>query len=284
MTERRSRNGSARTKPKHRYTAKTADKHELYQLSVQDPEIEIAFISRVYRKIYGRVPMSLREDFCGTALFCAEWVKGLDGRTAVGIDLDQPTLDWGIAHNLAPLGEPGRRLELLNQDVRDDLAHKVDVAVGLNFSYWVFKTRLDLKKYFVSVHRSLGRQGLFVLDAYGGPLSSEAMSESELERTRIKGGFTYVWDQASFNPIDHNVINHIHFEFRDGSELKRAFTYDWRFWSLPEIREVLAEAGFSNSQIYWEDEDAEGEGTGVYRARKKAENGGAWICYIIAER
>lgn len=276
------RRSSTRAQRTYKYTARTADKHELYQLSVQDPEIEIAFISRVYKKTYGKLPLRLREDFCGTALFCAEWVKGHRERTALGIDLDQPTLDWGIAHNLAPLGEPGKRLTLLRQDVRDPVRRKFDVAVGLNFSFWVFKTRDDLRAYFQSVHRSLDREGLFVLDAYGGPLSMEAMDESSIEKTKIKGGFTYVWDQAAFNPIDHSVTNHIHFEFKDGSVMRRAFTYDWRFWSLPEIREVLAEAGFSESQVYWEDEDEDGEGTGVYRARKHAENGGAWICYIIA--
>src|SRR5688572_30247201 len=94
-----------RVKRKYKYTAKTADKHELYQLSVQDPEIEIAFISRVYKKTFGKLPLRLREDFCGTALFAAEWVRGNDSRTAIGIDLDQPTLDWGIEHNLASLGD-----------------------------------------------------------------------------------------------------------------------------------------------------------------------------------
>jgi SAM-dependent methyltransferase len=277
-----SRRPTSRAKRKYKYTAKTADKHELYQLSVQDPEIEIAFISRVYKKTFGKLPLRLREDFCGTALFAAEWVRGNDDRTAVGIDLDQPTLDWGIEHNLSSLGDARERVTLLNQDVRAPLSRKVDVAVGLNFSFWVFRTRTDLREYFKSVHRSLDKQGLFVLDAYGGPLSMEAMDENTIEKTQIKGGFTYVWDQAAFNPIDHSVVNHIHFEFKDGSAMNRAFTYEWRFWSLPEIREVLAEAGFSDSQVYWEDEDADGEGTGVYRARKNAENGGAWICYIIA--
>jgi SAM-dependent methyltransferase len=277
------RRSATRGAKKPKYTAKTADKHELYQLSVQDPEIEIAFISRVYKKTFGKLPLRLREDFCGTAFFCAEWVKSNAERSAIGLDLDQPTLDWGIEHNLAPLGEPQERVTLLNQDVRAPLSRKVDIAVGLNFSFWVFRTRDDLRAYFESVHRSLDKQGLFVLDAYGGPLSMEAMDDSSIEKTAIKGGFTYVWDQASFNPIDHSVTNHIHFEFKDGTALNRAFTYEWRFWSLPEIREVLAEAGFSESQVYWEDEDADGEGTGVYRARKKAENGGAWICYIIAK-
>lgn len=282
MTDKRRRTKAK--KRNYKYTAATADKHELYQLSVQDPEIEIAFVNRVYRKTYGRIPLTLREDFCGTAFFCAEWVKSNPERTAIGIDLDQPTLDWGIAKNLAPLNEPGQRVTLLCQNVLDPVKKSFDIALGLNFSYWVFMTRDDMRAYFKGVHDSLGKQGLFFLDAYGGPYSMEAMSEDEIERSQIKGGFTYLWDQHEFNAIDHHVVNHIHFEFKDGSKLERAFTYEWRFWTLPELRELLAEAGFSKSHVYWEDEDEDGDGTGVYRARKRAANSGAWVAYIVAEK
>lgn len=272
-------------KTKREFTAATADKHQLYQLSVQDPEVEIAFVHRIYKKIYGRAPVSLREDFCGTALFCAEWVKTRPERTAIGIDLDQPTLDWGTEHNLAAIGEPAQRVTLLRQNVLDPVKQRSDIAIGMNFSYWVFKTRAEMRAYFSGVRASLEDEGLLVLDAYGGPYSMEAMREDELERTRIKeGGFTYVWDQHVVNAIDHSVVNHIHFEFKDGTKLERAFTYHWRFWTLPELTELLAEAGFSRSHVYWEDEDEEGDGTGVYRARKRADNAGAWVAYIIAEK
>jgi hypothetical protein len=284
MTETRGKRPTAK-KTKHEFTAATADKHQLYQLSVQDPEIEIAFVHRIYKKIYGRAPLSLREDFCGTALFCAEWVKSRPDRSAIGIDLDQPTLDWGIRHNLSAIGEPGQRVTLLKQNVLDPVKQRSDIAIGMNFSYWVFKTRAEMRAYFAGVHASLEQEGLLVLDAYGGPYSMEAMREDEIERTRIKeGSFTYLWDQHVVNAIDHSVVNHIHFEFRDGSKLERAFTYHWRFWTLPELTELLAEAGFSRSHVYWEDEDEDGEGTGVYRARKRADNAGAWVAYIIAEK
>ena len=282
MTEKRRRTKAK--KRNYKYTAATADKHELYQLSVQDPEIEIAFINRVYKKTHDRLPITLREDFCGTALFCAVWAKTNPARSAVGIDLDQPTLDWGIEHNLAPIGEPGQRVKLLCQNVLDPVNEAFDVALGLNFSYWVFFTRDEMRAYFKGVHASLGRQGMLFLDAYGGPYSMEAMEPDEIEKTPIKGGFTYLWDQHEFNAIDHRIINHIHFEFKDGSKLERAFTYDWRFWTLPELRELLEEAGFSKSHVYWEDEDEDGEGTGTYRARKRAPNSGAWVAYIVAEK
>ena len=39
--------------------------------------------------------------------------------------------------------------------------------------------------------------------------------------------------------------------------MQRAFTYDWRFWTLPEIRELMTEAGFRETRVYveaWDDE------------------------------
>ena len=79
-------------------------------------------------------------------------------------------------------------------------------------------------------------------------------------------------------------MNHIHFEFTNGTRMKRAFSYEWRLWTLPEIRELLAEAGFSRSTVYWEDRDANGDGTNTYRPRRHARQEPAWVVYIVAER
>src|SRR4051794_32189545 len=85
------------------FSARTADKHALYEASVQDTEADIAFINRVFKKERGRKPLSLREDFCGTAKLCADWVGSDPARTALGLDLHQPTMDWGAARHLKAL-------------------------------------------------------------------------------------------------------------------------------------------------------------------------------------
>lgn len=267
-------------KRKPTLTAKNADRHVLYQRSVQDPEFEVQFVSRVYKKLRGRPARSMREDFCGTAHLCAYWIKSHRDRSAVGIDFDRAVLRWGKQHNIDPLGERGRRIRLLQQDVRAPVRGPFDVAIGYNFSYWVFKTREDLRAYFSSVYRSLGKGGLLFLDSYGGFEAQDTMTE----KRAIRGGFTYVWEQKKFNPIDHAVLNHIHFRFKDGSRMNKAFTYDWRYWTLPEVRELLAEAGFRRSTVYWEGAGADGEGDGIFRATKIAENETAWVAYVVAER
>jgi len=263
-----------------RFSAKTADKHELYQLSVQDAEFEVQFITRVFRKLRGRKPMSIREDFCGTALFCAEWVKSDKERTATGVDIDGKVLRWGRERNLAPLGAAADRIQLLQQDVLEAAAAGFDVGIAFNFSYWCFKDRPTLLRYFRRMRSALTKDGLFFLDAYGGYESHEPDLE---EPRKISGGFTYIWHQDIVDPINNHVVNHIHFEFRDKTTMRKAFTYDWRLWSLPELQELLLEAGFKHVTIYWEDADDEGEGTGVYRPKKAVTNEAGWIAYLLAE-
>ena len=73
---------------KSKYTAHTADKYELYQHAVQSPQTDIEFVQRVYRDLRGEEAMHFREDFCGTAILSATWVKTDEGRTAEGYDLD----------------------------------------------------------------------------------------------------------------------------------------------------------------------------------------------------
>ena len=277
----RTKASPAKTPPvraKRRFTAKTADRHELYQLAVQAPDGEVDFLVRTYRGIFGRKPIHMREDFCGTALLCCAWVKRAPERRATGVDIHGPTLAWGRKHNLAPLGAAAERIELLQQDVRAPSRRKFDIINAMNFSYWIFRTRDEMRHYFSCVHKALAKEGLFYLDAYGGWDSQETGEE----RRKITEGFTYVWDQNKFDPIGHEVVNHIHFEFKDGSRMEKAFTYEWRFWTLPEIVELLREAGFSDVRVFWDTSDDDDDEN--YRVRKRAENQAGWLAYMVAIR
>lgn len=271
-------NQTLNPKKKRKYTAKTADRHELYQLSVQAPDNEVDFIRRTFRGLVGRKPLHMREDFCGTALLCSAWVKGSPERRATGVDICGDTLAWGRKHNLAPLGAAAERVELLQQDVRAASRRKFDVINALNFSYWIFRTRDELRHYFSCVRKALEKDGLFYLDAYGGWDSQEPT----LERRKIAEGFTYVWEQGTFDPIGHAIVNHIHFEFKDRSKLRKAFTYEWRYWTLPELQEILREAGFSEVRVYWDTSDDDDDES--YRIRTRAENQAGWLAYLVASR
>ncbi|MEZ6196217.1 MAG: class I SAM-dependent methyltransferase [Planctomycetota bacterium] len=268
-----------------RFTAATADRHELYQFSVQNTEQEIEVIEEAYRQRRGLRPMSLKEDFCGTGLLCAAWVRSHPDRRATGLDLDESVLAWGYERNIEPLGEDAARVDLRRQNVLEPVAERFDVCVGMNFSYFIFRTRDALRNYFQAARASLAEDGLLFLDCYGGWESQEPMEEErKIEAGGLKHAFTYVWDQNTYNPINGAATNHIHFRFRDGTAMERAFTYEWRLWSLPEIRELLFEAGFRQVDVLFEDEDEKGEELGTHSARVEIENQPGWLCYIVAER
>lgn len=262
------------------------DKHTLYQKAVQAPDAEIDFVDAQFRRLRGRRASRLREDFCGTALTACEWVRRRSTNTALGLDLDQKTLDWGQAHNVAKLDPAAAaRLTLARRNVLTPGREgaRMDMVLAMNFSWWVFQTRADLLRYFRSVRESLKRDGVFFLDIYGG---YEAQAEME-DRTRIGGkkkGFLYRWQQELFDPVTNRTRCHIHFSLKGGKWIRRAFTYDWRLWSIPETRDVLTDAGFKESIVYWEGDDKKGGGNGVFRPARKGECCASFIAYIAAVR
>lgn len=266
-----------KARPTHR-TAATSDRHELYELSVQSPDAEIEFIDRVGRRLLGRKPVLLREDFCGTFQLCGAWVKGRRSCRAIGVDLDPKVLEWGIRRAGERL-KPAEleRIEIHCADVRTVRCERADVLAAFNFSYFLFKERETLKNYFRRCRAGLVPGGVLMCDAYGG---SDAFRE--IEEERALDGFVYVWDQNQYNPVTGEAVNHIHFRFPDGSELRKAFTYDWRLWTLAEIREVIAEAGFEDITVYWEGTDRKGRGDGVFTPTTRGEACEGWIAYLVA--
>lgn len=255
------------------------DKHKLYQQSVQDPDSEARLILRVFRKLRKRSPRTLREDFCGTALLASTWVQMVPDGSATGIDLHRPTLDYARRVNVSRLGTASKRVELIEGDVLEDRGDTHDVIVAFNFSYFVFKDRDLLRRYFERVHNAVADDGIFFLDLYGGP-EAQVLQEESTDHD----DFTYVWDQARFNPITGETLCHIHFDFPDGSRMNRAFTYDWRLWSLPEVQDLLSEVGFRKVEVYWEGTDSDGEGNGVFRRSRRGDDSSCWVAYIVATK
>ncbi|MHC4218933.1 MAG: SAM-dependent methyltransferase [Planctomycetota bacterium] len=262
-------------------TAATSDKHELYEKSVQNPEAECEFIDQVWKERRRRLARHIREDFCGTAISSVEWVKRRKTNTAIGVDIEPEVLGWARVRIEERLNDEQKtRLTLREGDVRKVRTDPVDSVLAMNFSYYLFKTREDLAHYFSRVHRALSDDGIFLLDAYGG---SDSFLEMQ-EKRRVEG-FTYIWDQATYNPVTGDALNHIHYRFPDGSEIKKAFTYDWRLWTLPEIQELLREAGFREVTVYWEGTDEEtGEGNDVFTPTRRGEACQGWIAYLAAEK
>jgi len=69
----------------------------------------------------------------------------------------------------------------------------------------------------------------------------------------------------------------------DKSKIKNAFTYTWRVWGARELREILSDAGFSETIIYRQEFDDEtDEALDEYVATEEAEDFACWLGYLIA--
>ena len=281
---------------KRRHTAPRAsrrpDRHALYEVAVQGVDWDLDFLERVWRhRNPGHEPRLFREDFCSTAALATAWVRRGRDRRAWGVDLDAEPLAWARRHRLPWAREAAKRVTLVRGDVRQPRRPSVDVACALNFSWWVFHERADLVRYLRAARAGLKPRGVLVLNLFGGGDAERAL----IERTRKRAEnspdgkslprFTYVWEHASLNPVDRRLVAHIHFELPNGRRLPRAFTYDWRMYTIPELRGALTEAGFRHFEVWAEGWDARAKrGNGVLYKRTTLDNEDTWIAYAVATR
>ncbi len=272
--------------------ARAADRYDLYQRAVQSFEAEVDFVSKTFRSLRKRPARIIREDFCGTFGVCCEWVRRNPANIAAGLDIDPEPVTWGRAHNLARLSPAQQdRVHILRANVlRPPRLPKLaprgfDAVLAMNFSYWCFKERAVLLDYFTAVRKSLAKDGVFFMDACGGSDATRICKEHRpIGRKGSRNAFTYIWDHAAYDPIAGDMLCKIHFEFPDRSRLRDSFTYEWRHWTLPEIRDVLADAGFARSIVYWEGDDGRGGGDGNFKPAAHGDACDSFICYILAER
>ena len=191
--------------------AEQADRHVYYEKAVQCVESEIDFVDEQFTKIRKRKACTLREDFCGTTNTSCEWVKRRKNNVAYCIDLDEEVLDWGKKNKIAKLtDDQKKRIHVIHDNVMTVKTEPTDIVIAMNFSYWLLKERNLTIKYFKRIYKSLVKDGIFFLDAYGGYEAYQELTE----KTKNKN-FTYIWDQARYNPITGIAKCHIHFKFKD---------------------------------------------------------------------
>ncbi|KAJ4828050.1 hypothetical protein Tsubulata_028122 [Turnera subulata] len=164
-----------------------------------------------------------------------------------------------------------------------------DIVCAFNYSCCCLHKRADLVLYFNHVSETLSKKGgIFVMDLYGG-----TSSERKLRLQRRFPNFTYIWEQAEFDIIERKTRISLHFLLhKQQKKIRHAFSYSWRLWSLPEIKECLEEAGF-RSVHFWlrqmpdteENRSTEGFGVGrdlKYEEVKTFEQEDAWNAYVVA--
>jgi SAM-dependent methyltransferase len=226
------------------------DRHELYELMVQSPGHAVALL----RAIHGGEPRVLGEDFSGTAAVSREWVRTVRGGSAIAVDYDK-----GV---LARAGR-SRAIRKIVGDVRTATKvsrDRADVIFVGNFSIGELHERGDLVAYLRHAKARLKRGGAFVCDTYGGE-SAFRLGSVRRERVLEDGRrVLYTWEQREADPLTGRVINALHFRVLRGREvevdLPDAFVYDWRLWSVPELRDAMSEAGFVETAVYGQLPDA----------------------------
>lgn len=195
---------------------------------------------RFLASAHGYNPRSLREDFAGPAGLSAEWVGQSPRHKAVAIDIDPEPL--GHAPSAA-------RLTKKVADATRAIV-KADVIALFNFAACEIHDRAALVAYFRSLRRSLNARGIAALDIYGGanayiPGSLTTHARVPGTKQRIK----YTWQQVQADPATGMVENRLHFAI-GARKWPSAFVYNWRLWSIPELKDAFREAGFAKVDVY----------------------------------
>lgn len=216
-------------------------KYALYELAAQAP----GEMARFLHAVHGRAPRVLREDFSGTGAICRAWASLVAGGEAIAVDADPEPL-------LALKGVPGVRT------VRKDVlkaGDTADIICAINFPVGYWHTREALVRYLAHARACLNRRGVFVCDTYGGV---HAFTPGRLEQilTGPAGEeVEYTWQQREANPLTGRVVDAMHFRVREpgrarATVVRDAFVYDWRLWSIAEIRDAMRDAGFRTTEVY----------------------------------
>jgi hypothetical protein len=264
-------------------------KLDLYRAAVQHPQAEANFARRVHA--YGNrnhaAPLRLKEDFAGSASVAALWCL-LDPRhEAWAVERHAATARFAQRHVQRELGREAARCHVIRADVHDVTEPRVDIVLALNFSVFIYHERSALCDYFAAARKSLRPGGALIIDAYGGPGAMTPMLQKRRVPASCECGtpaLEYQWQQVSHDAATGRVDNRIH--FRVGRRLIRnAFRYDWRLWSLPELREAMLDAGFARATAWCDRYDpAANTSDGVYRPTRTMPNRHDWVAYVSGHR
>ena len=228
----------------------TLTRFDLYEICVVSPEQLVPLL----KAVHGGSPKHLAEDFAGTACLCDRWVHDTPGGSSTGVDLDAEALHY---HPTVP-GVTKIACNVLDETVVDSSGPKADIVHAGNFSIGYMHTRAELVRYMSLARQRLAPGGVFLCDTYGGESTfvtgtvhrDHWIPDGPQKGKRVR----YTWEQREANPLTGMVTDVLHFRVeRSGvieEEFFDAFTYVWRLWSVPELRDAMLEAGFTTTSVY----------------------------------
>ena len=217
------------------------DRFELYELAVTDAARLVPFL----RSVHGGDPRTLREDFCGSGALARHWPGAVPAGIAIAVDADARPLKKLTGHP---------RLKTVHADVRE-AADRADIIAATNFPLGYWHSRAELLAYLRHARGCLKPSGIFIADIYGGVTAFTPGSQTQRLRGPSAQRIDYAWEQVAADPLSGRVHNAIHFRVTPkgasrAKNFRNAFTYDWRLWSIPELRDAMLDAGFKSVEVY----------------------------------
>jgi SAM-dependent methyltransferase len=280
------------------------DTLELYRWAVQDPETHAVVLRTMYERVRpGRQPVVLREDFAGTAAESVAWVALKKGRRAIAVDLDGPTIEWAQRRAARLLGPRASGVSFICGDVRAVGPPEVpyaDILTVLNFSILFQRDMEELRSYLQHACDGLAPDGVLVLNLLGGAAAVRPGTTRHwvTPNPRLPGeapipAFEYLWEVRSHDQESQRLDCRIHFTAPDPAasgrmqEIRDAFSYEWRLWSVEELFRVCAETGFSTVQVWRHTYDPSKGEAGVFLGSVEPDSLlelDHWTAYIVAGR
>jgi SAM-dependent methyltransferase len=269
---------------------------ELYRWAVQDPETHAEVLRLMYERARpGSRALVLREDFAGTAAESVAWVGMGKDRRAVAVELDESTVAWARSRAARILGARSSGVDFIAGDslsVAPPQAPAADIISVLNFSVLYLRERAQLQHYLQHARRCLAPQGVMVVNLLGGAgarrlgvTTHEVTPRPRFKSEQPVAPFLYHWDQRAYDPATSHAQYSIHFTVRDGAEVRDAFTYHWRLWSIDELIHAFREAGFSSATMWRHTYDPSKGANGVFLGpvdQRDVADMDLWTAYIVA--
>lgn len=288
----------------HDAPATSEDTLEFYRWAVQDPETHAVLLQIMYQRLRpGRHPQVLREDFAGTSAESVAWVALKQGRRAVAIDLDGPTLEWAARRAGRLLGPRAPEVRFVHSDVMRAAPPDVpeaDITSALNFSILYHHTRAELDAYLTHARHGLAPDGILVLNLLGGAdatrpgiTTTRVTPKPRLPTESPVPPFNYQWEVRSYDPVTAMLDGRIHFSVPDlrrpehPTTILDAFRYNFRLWSADDLIRACTRAGFSDVQLWRHTYDPSKGAAGVFIGRvdpTTLPRRGVWTAYIVACR
>jgi hypothetical protein len=271
-------------------------RHDLYERCVQSPRHLVPFL----RAVHAGDPRVLGEDFAGTAALSILWADSSDDRRAVAIDLDAEALGHHPEHprvlrrcmDVMDADDPADVIFVGNFSIgyrrtRADLVAYLKHArgrltanapePGASATGRSLDAPQDFTRPVAHAPGSVGSAaphdpGVFICDTYGGDsafLTGEVHRDHWIPEGPHAGKrIRYTWEQRRADPLTGMVTDVLHFRVEKGGVIEQeifdAFVYEWRLWSVPELRDAMLDAGFATTEVYAKTADAMDEEGNAY--------------------